>query len=69
MAGNRISFIASLGIARAKDACRTAGTLCIALLPKGQDRCRGHLAPDRSTPVDRDSAVCEKGLGAARALL
>jgi len=41
----------------------------MALLPKGHALRRGHFALDRSTPVDRERAACENGLGAARALL
>lgn len=44
IAGNLMSFKASLGIARAKEACRTAGTLWIAEDPNGHGLICGHLA-------------------------
>lgn len=62
----RTSFMASLGITRAKEACRTAGRLWMAFVPSGHLRC-AHLALGLN--AFRDSAAEESDRRAATALL
>lgn len=59
MAGIRASFMASLGMARANDAWRTAGRLWMALEPMGQARCRCHLGFDARRLLARERAEYE----------
>ena len=59
MAGIRASFMASLGIARANDAWRTAGKLWMALEPMGHARRCCHRGFDARRLLARESAEYE----------
>jgi hypothetical protein len=59
MAGILANFMASLGIARANDACRTAGRLWMALEPIGQARRCCHRGFDARRLLARESAEYE----------